>query len=54
MKLEEMMGLLGEPTRSGDNWAVYRGDCMELLAGAAQGSDAAHGDVAALQHRQVL
>lgn len=38
MKLEELRGLLGEPTRSGDNWAVYRGDCMELLGELPEGA----------------
>lgn len=38
MTFTELTGLLGEPTRSGDNWAVYRGDCMDLLAELPEGA----------------
>lgn len=38
MRLDELTGMLGEPTRRGDNWAVYRGDCMELLAELPEGA----------------
>lgn len=38
MRLDELTGLLGEPTRRGDNWAVYRGDCMDLLAELPEGA----------------
>lgn len=38
MRLDELTGLLGEPARRGDNWAVYRGDCMELLAELPEGA----------------
>ncbi|CAD0184984.1 hypothetical protein RUESEDTHA_01868 [Ruegeria sp. THAF57] len=32
MKFDELLETLGAPTKSGENWAVYRGDCVELLA----------------------
>lgn len=32
MNLEEITGLLGQPDRRGEGWAVYRCDCMEMLA----------------------
>lgn len=32
MKFGESLETLGTPTKSGENWAVYRGDCVELLA----------------------
>lgn len=38
MRLDELTVILGEPTRRGDNWAVYRGDCMDLLAELPEGA----------------
>lgn len=32
MNLDEITDLLGQPARRGDDWAVYRGDSLELLA----------------------
>lgn len=32
MNLDEITDLLGQPARRGDEWAVYRGDSLELLA----------------------
>ncbi|PIL20227.1 hypothetical protein P775_11235 [Puniceibacterium antarcticum] len=38
MNLEELREVLGSPDRSGDNWAVYRGDCMDLLSELPEGA----------------
>jgi adenine-specific DNA-methyltransferase len=31
MNLDEIVAVLGNPTSRGENWAVYRGDCLEFL-----------------------
>ena len=38
IKLNEVTEALGLPDRHGDNWAVYSGDCLELLAALPKGS----------------
>ena len=38
IKLNEVTEALGLPDRHGDNWAVYNGDCLELLAALPKGS----------------
>ena len=32
MEFSKILGNLGAPSRQGDGWAIYNGDCMELLA----------------------
>ena len=32
MDFEELTEILGKPDRAGEHWAVYQGDCLELLA----------------------
>lgn len=38
MDFDELKNALGRPTKEGENWAVYKGDCMELLAHLPEGS----------------
>lgn len=38
MDFDELKSALGRPTKEGENWAVYKGDCMELLARLPEGS----------------
>ena len=38
MDFDELTNALGEPTKSGENWAVYGGDCMDFLARLPAGS----------------
>lgn len=38
MGFDELINALGRPTKEGENWAVYKGDCMELIARLPEGS----------------